>query len=113
MQLIALPVHQTKTKQFIAKFSAQPIASEVTLLECMRPTIVVCYFHAGVEFEFWLFKKVVKPPAEEQLILWYLAVGKKSNHFEGRWFDNFFEQPKFKLNSSMEITYNCRRVGSG
>jgi len=33
-------------------------------------TIVACYCHASAQFEFWLFKKVVKPPAEEQLILW-------------------------------------------
>ena len=74
-------------------------------------TLVVCYFHAGVEVEFWLFKKVVKAPAEEQLIVVYLAKGKKSSHFEGRWFDNFFEKQKFKHNSSMEITYNYRRAG--
>ena len=34
-----------------------------------HPTIVACYCHACAQFEFWLLK-VVKPPAEDKLILW-------------------------------------------
>ena len=34
-----------------------------------HPTIVACYCHACAQFEFWLFKKAVKPPAKEKLIL--------------------------------------------
>ena len=29
------------------------------------------------------------------MILWFLAVEKKSNYFEGTWFDNYFDHPKF------------------
>ena len=32
--------------------------------------------------------------------------------FENRWFDNFFEEPKFKVCLSTSITCNSRRVGS-